>query len=99
MGKTNLEMLLWGMEHIAKNHGFECDLDYEENGNVCIVGGCNVPTLADVKMLCEDVGIEPEYIDACDCGIDVWLPLLWWNGKANEPYVKGMEMWRRKMTP
>ena len=99
MEKTNLEMLLWGMEHIAKNHGLECNLDYEKEGEVCIYGSCNVPTLADVKMLCEDVGIEPEAIDACECGIDVWLPLLWWKFKANEPYVKGMEMWRRKMTP
>ena len=99
MEKTNLEMLLWGMEHIAKNHGFECDLDYEENGNVCIFGGCNVPTLADVEFLCEDVGIGRYCIESCDCGIDVNFTWWWYHNVAKEPYEKGLEMWRRKMTP
>lgn len=96
MGKTNLEMLLWGMEHIAKNHGFGCGLDYENEGEVCIYGGCNVPTLADVQMLCKDVGIDQEYIESCECGIDVFFTDTWYRDVANKPYKKGLEMWRRK---
>lgn len=95
MEQTNLDMLLWGLEHIAKNHGFECSLDYEEDGNVCIFGGCNVPTLSDVKMLCEDVGIDPGCVESCDCGIDVCFTWAWYKNVANKPYKKGMELWRR----
>ena len=46
--KTNLEMLCWGIQHIAENHGFHANVNYEEDGEVCIYGGCNVPTLSDV---------------------------------------------------
>ena len=95
MEQTNLEMLLWGMEHIARNHGFECSLDYEEDGVVCIFGGCNVPTLADVKFLCEDVGIDPNCIDSSDLGIDVVILYRWYIGMGKKPYKKGMELWRR----
>lgn len=39
--KTNLDMLLWGIKHIAENHGFKASTDYEEEGQVCI---CQPPT-------------------------------------------------------
>ena len=70
---TNLEMLIIGIEEIAKNHGFESDTDWEENGEVCIFGGCNVPTLQDVKFLCECVHLNPSNIESSECGIDVWI--------------------------
>ena len=95
MEQTNLDMLLWGIEHIARNHGFDCSLDYEEDGNVCIFGGCNIPTLSDVKMLCEDIGIDPNCVESCDCGIDVNFTWTWYKNVANKPYKKGMELWRR----
>ena len=94
-GKTNLEMLIWGIEHIAKNHGFESNTNYKEENEVCIYGGCNVPTLADVSMLCDDVGIESSWIDSSEFGIDVFIPEDWYNKKANLPYKKGLEFWRR----
>ena len=96
MGKTNLEMLLWGMAHIAKNHGFEYSLDYEEDGVVCIYGGCNVPTLADVKMLCEDVRIDPDCVASSSLGIDVIILYRWYLDVGKRPYEKGLEMWRTK---
>ena len=94
--KTNLEMLVWGIQHIAKNHGFKSTTDYKEDGEVCIYGGCNVPTLSDVQMLCEDVGINKDWIESSDFGIDVFISEEWYEGKAQEPYKKGFEFWRRK---
>jgi hypothetical protein len=92
---TNIEMLVWGISHIAENHGFNADTNYEEEGEVCIWGGCNVPTLADVQMLCEDLHIENECVESNECGIDVFIAEEWWDKYANEPYTKGMEFWRR----
>ena len=93
--KTNIEMLCWGIKHIAKNHGFEATTDYMNDNEVCIWGGCNVPTLCDVQMLCEDLGIDKDWIESSDFGIDVFIPEEWWENKAQLPYKKGFELWRR----
>jgi len=91
---TKIEMLCWGIQHIAENHGFKADINWQENGEVCIWGGSNIPTLSDVRMLCEDLGIGSENIDCRDYGIDVWLPdEEEWDG--SEEYVTGLEFWRR----
>ena len=93
---TNIEMLAWGIEHIAKNHGFEsCTDEYEYDGQMCIYGGCNVPTLSDVRMLCEEVGISKDCVESSDCGIDIYITEEWMETMANKPYVKGNELWRR----
>lgn len=93
---TNLEMLIWGIAHIAENHGFNFSVDYEEDGQVCVYGGCNVPTLCDVKMLCGDVGIDSsEFVYASEFGVDVEIPYEWLEKKANKRF-KGNELWRRK---
>lgn len=94
---TNLEMLKWGIQHIAENHGFHASVDcLEQEGEVCIWGGCNVPTLSDVQLLCEDLGIDRECIYADDdCGIDVFITQSWYDNKAHLPYKKGIEFWRR----
>lgn len=93
--KTNIEMLCWGIGHIAKNHNLNAYTNYEEDGEVCIYGGCNVPTLSDVQMLCEDLGIDKTNIESGECGIDVFIPADWWENKAQLPYKKGFELWRR----
>lgn len=91
-----IEVLCWGIEHIAQNHGFGCDTDYEESGEVCIYGGCNAPTLQDVRFLCEDLGIGIECIESSEFGIDVWLTPEWYEGKGQDTYnPTGMEMWKR----
>ncbi len=92
--KTNIEMLCWGIKHIANNHGFYADTAYEDEGEVCIYGGCNVPTLADVRMLCEDLGIESKFIDSNDCGIDVWIPADWMENESGKQF-DGMCLWKR----
>ena len=44
-------MLLWGIQHIAENHNFKANVeDWECDGQVCIFGGCNVPTLMDTML-------------------------------------------------
>lgn len=92
---TNLEMLVWGIKHIAENHKLYADVDYEENGEVCIWGGCNVPTLCDVEMLCEDLHIDRECIESNSCGIDVFIYDSWYEEWGEKPYEKGFELWRR----
>lgn len=88
---TKLEMLRYGMQHIANNHGVGFA---EEDGEVCVYGKCNVPLLADVVMLCSDVGIGRDFVESGDCGIDVWFPEDW-DGK--EEYKQGLEFWRKKV--
>lgn len=95
---TNEEVLIFGLEHIAKNHGFEADTDWSEDGVACIFGGCNVPTLSDVKMLCEDCGLPADCVESDDFGIEIEIPKKWSNKKAYEKY-KGMNLWRRGGKP
>lgn len=93
--KTNFEMLLWGVKHIAENHGFNSNTkDWEEYGEVYIWGGCNVPTLCDVQMLCEDLGIPREYIDNSEYGMEIFIPQDWYDLKSDMPF-KGMCLWKR----
>lgn len=84
---TNLERLIIGIKEIAGNHGFDYNVDYETEGEVCIYGGCNVPTLADVRMLCYAVGIGGESIESGECGIDVFLSEEWMKERAAEDYL------------
>jgi hypothetical protein len=92
---TNIQMLVWGIKHIAKNHGLNAETDYKSEGEVCIWGGCNIPTLSDVRMLCEDLHIERENIVSGDYGIDVYVSKDWWDKYAKKPYEKGMELWKK----
>lgn len=71
------DVLAWGMQHIASNHGLKTSLNYEEDGSMCIYGGCNVPTLSDVQMMCEDLGIPQENIDSSEFGIDIYIDWDW----------------------
>lgn len=91
-----LDVLAWGMEHIAQNHGFAADTDDLADGSVCIYGGSNVPTLQDVIFLCEDMNIPRENIDNSEWGIEVEFSQQWYDeyGK-NEYEPTGMEMWKR----
>lgn len=86
-------MLLWGIAHIAENHGFNSCTDYEEDGQVCVWGGCNVPTISDVRMLCEDVHIAGNCIFTNDFGVDIELTDGWMKKYANKTY-KGMSLWK-----
>ena len=93
--KTNLDMLLWGIKHIAENHGFKASTDYEEEVEVCVYGGCNVPTLADVQMLCGDVGISERCVYPSSVGIDIEILPDWLEKTANKAYT-GLGFWQRR---
>lgn len=91
-----VDVLCWGIEHIAQNHGFKSSVDYEDDGQVCIYGGCNVPTLQDVRFLCEDLGIDADDVVSSEFGIDVFLMQDWFDTIGQEEYKStGMEMWKR----
>ena len=94
-----IDVLAWGMKHIASNHGFEANVDYEEDGSMCVFGGCNVPTLADVQALCDDLGIQRGYVYASDFGVDVEIEWEWTQegGLLQQEYYihSGCETWLR----
>ena len=93
---TNLEMLVIGIKEIAKNHGFESDTDWEGNGEVCIFGGCNIPTLSDVQMLCEELMINHSDIDSYGFEIDVLISQEWLKEWAQKSYVPMGQFWHKK---
>ena len=94
-GRTNFETLIWGIQHIAENHGFRSVIDWEEDGQVAICGmGINVPTIMDVNLLCEDVGIDKRYIYHTDFGIDICIPTDWYETIAQDVF-DGYCMWQR----
>ena len=93
---TNLEMLIIGIEEIAKNHGFTSNTDWQKNGYVYIFGGCNVPTLADVKMLCEELMINHSDIDSYGFEIDVLISQEWLKEWAYKSYVPMGQFWHKK---
>ena len=91
-----VDVLCWGIEHIAQNHGFASSVDYEEDGQVCIYGGCNIPMLQDVRFLCEDLGISTDEIESSEFGIDVFLMQDWFETEGQKEYhPTGLEMWIR----
>jgi len=92
-----IDVLVWGIKHIAQNHNFNASTDYEDGGSVCIYGGCNVPTLQDAKFLCEDLKIESDCIESSEFGIDVWITQDWYDTVGQSEYKPtGLEMWKRK---
>lgn len=98
MEKTNIEMLKWGLTHIANNHGINACVDeLEEEGVVCVWTSdkpINVPTISDTQMLCEDLGIDKDCIDVSEYGIDIFPTQEWYDTKGKEEY-KGMGFWKK----
>lgn len=93
--KTNLQMLLWGVAHIADNHGFQSSTEeWAKEGQICIFGGCNVPTLADVKMLCEDISLPADCIYSSEYGIDIEIPQDWYETLGRSPFC-GTGLWAK----
>lgn len=90
--KTNLEMLIWGLNHIAENHKVSACTDIED-GDVCVYGKCTVPLLADVQMLSADIGIDYKYVYPSEYGVDIDIPYGWAEGKGKEEYA-GLSFWK-----
>ena len=93
-----IEVLKWGIKHIAENHKSEFNvLDVEETMGASIWDD-GVPTLADAQMMCDGLGIDRSccYADhswGIICiDLDEWLP-----EHGQEEYIPNpaMEMWKR----
>ena len=91
-----IEVLQWGVAHIATNHKSEYNTDYEENHSMSIWDD-GVPTLSDARMMCEDLGIAKENCYADHSWNVVCIDLDGWlEEHGQEEYVPtGMEMWHR----
>lgn len=92
-----IEVLAWGVKHIASNHrGVECNTDYQEYMSMSIWDD-GVPTLADARMLCEDLGIERENCYADNSWGIITIDVEGWADTiGQQEYVPtGMEMWKR----
>lgn len=88
-------MLLWGIQHIADNHNTTCYTENWEEEMQVAVGDNSVPLLADIKMLCQDLGIPTNNIYSTFFGIDIEIPYAWYKKKANKPF-KGYGFWKRR---
>ena len=89
-----IDVLVWGVKHIAANYGLVSSVDLTE-GSVCVFGGCRPAILNDVQMLCADLGVPRDAIWPSDFGIDIDIDLQ--DGVLQQEYVPtGMELWKRR---
>lgn len=77
-----IEVLQWGLRHIASNYKMGANVDYEEDGQLCVFVTDEHPDVSpapinDVEMLCEDLGIEGSQIEVSQFGIDVCIDYAW----------------------
>ena len=94
---TNKEKLVRDLPLIAQNHGFNCNVEdfLNDEDNPCIFGGCNVPTLADVKMLCKSVGLDTNCVIPSSFGIDIEVSSEWYDEVMENEWVPQYEWWLR----
>lgn len=95
---TKLEVLCWGMRHIAANHKMNADVEHIfEDGEVCLwsMNGTNIPAIQDVRFLCEDLGLDTRSVEGSEYGVDVWIYDDDYSLLEQEYTPTGMEMWKR----
>ena len=93
--EKNIDVLLYGLHHIAENHNTTAITDdWKEEQQVCIMAN-NVPTMSDVRMLCEDLGIPRDCVYETIFGIDIELPSEWIK-KTSKKSFNGYRFWERK---
>ena len=95
-----IEVLEWGVKHIASNHSVNrkvvCNTDYEECQSMSITD-TEVPTVQDARMLCEDLGMERDrcYVDN-SWGVIVIDVEGWADTIGQQEYdPTGHEMWKK----
>ena len=94
-----IDVLVWGVKHIATNRDLNYSTDYEEDRTMSVLGD-SVPLLADMSMLCENLGIERGccYADhswgvtIIDLDVDNWLEE---HGHENYVPCPALETWKR----
>lgn len=90
-----IEVLCWGIKHIAENHNFDhyTSFEGEDCDNCCGIFGDNIPTVSDVEMMCDDLGISRDCVDVDSFGICITPSDDWEKDEEYEP--TGMEMWKK----
>ena len=91
-----IEVLKWAMNHIGANHGSKAlEINFEPDYYGVTIGN-NVPALADVQKMCDDLGISRESVQSKGHTIQVQLPKDWPDTIGQEQYIPtGNEMWKR----
>lgn len=93
--EKNIDVLIYGLHHIAENHNTTAITnDWKEEQQVCVMVN-NVPTMSDVQMLCDDLGIPRDCIYASFFGIDIELPYEWIE-KTSKKAFNGYRFWEKK---
>ena len=98
-----IDVLVWGMKHIASNYKMSAYVDeLAETGEACICVSDEHPDMSpapinDVQMMCRDLGISDEDVEVDAYGVTVYAAWYLCGSKTlNEEYVPtGMEMWKR----
>ena len=88
-----IDVLKWGVKHIAENHGASFNVEDDGEHTYTIFDG-SVPTLMDVRMLCEDLDISKDKLYTNSCGIDIFFG-EWEVEQGDEEYIEEMAMWKR----
>lgn len=83
-----IDVLVWGIKHIASNYKMGADVDYEEEGQVGVYvtdehPDCSPAPINDVQMLCDDLDIPRGQVETSEYGIDVWVDYAWTHTKAD----------------
>ena len=91
-----IEVLKWAVNHIGANHGSKAlEINFEPDYYGITIGN-NVPALADVQKMCDDLGISRESVQSKGHTIQVQLPKDWPDTIGQEQYIPtGNEMWKR----
>lgn len=89
-----IEVLRWGVKHIACNHHFSSGSYTDQDGRTILYTASNVPSAADMRMLAEDLGV--------DCitrgyAVQIIVGRNWLDTVGQEEFVPamGMMMWKR----
>ena len=100
MAMKKIDVLKWGLQHIAANYDMGADTEHcEDERQACIYvtekhPDCSPAPINDVEMLCQDLGIKSENIENSPYGVDVYLDAVY--DALQEDYVPtGHELWKR----
>ena len=92
-----IDVLRWGVCHIAGNHHKSTSIytDYD-TGGMSLCTSANVPTLADVRMLAEDLDIRG-WCFTKGFAVYIVVPKPWIDTVGQEEFepTMGMMMWKR----
>ena len=92
-----IDVLRWGVKHIAGNHHFSGDCYTDQDGRTILYTGSNVPSTADMRMLAEDLGVR-EFCHTRGHAVRIVLGKGWVDTVGQEEFVPadGMMMWKRR---